>query len=206
MTDLGDYGRSNAALLELRRERKEFAQGHRLLDEKRMLLAQETLAQLERHRQLSTRLDQATRRAREALSLAIEVYGLEDLQLSPSGPPTESGIDPTSRSLLGVRLFEPRPQRAERDEVEQPDRVSPRQLVADRFRSCLEVGIELAWADTNLERLIREYVRTERRARALEDVLLPEMIAAESAIESSLDDVERDEAAALRWFAGRRTK
>ena len=45
----------------------------------------------------------------------------------------------------------------------------------DAFRAVLSEGVPLAACVTNLERLMHEYERTERRVRALENVILPEI-------------------------------
>ena len=49
-----------------------------------------------------------------------------------------------------------------------------------------------------LRRLIREYVRTERRARALENVVLPEIDGSLRFIEEQLDAVDQEEAVRVR--------
>ena len=54
----------------------------------------------------------------------------------------------------------------------------------------------------NLERLHREYRKSVRRVRALQDVLLPELDRDLYQIETQLDELERDEALGARW--GRR--
>ena len=50
----------------------------------------------------------------------------------------------------------------------------------------------------NLRRLIDEYRRTERRARALENVLLPEIDHSLRFIEEQLDAVDQEEAVRVR--------
>jgi V/A-type H+-transporting ATPase subunit D len=51
----------------------------------------------------------------------------------------------------------------------------------------------------NLERLHREYRRSVRRVRALQDVLLPEVDRTVGEIESRLEELEQDEALWVRW-------
>jgi V/A-type H+-transporting ATPase subunit D len=50
----------------------------------------------------------------------------------------------------------------------------------------------------NLQRLRADYARTERRARALEDVLLPEIDETLRGVESALDELEREEVVRAR--------
>jgi V/A-type H+-transporting ATPase subunit D len=54
----------------------------------------------------------------------------------------------------------------------------------------------------NLNRLAREYRRTERRARALEKVLLPEVDQAIKMVDEQLEMMEREEAIRTRWSPG----
>jgi V/A-type H+/Na+-transporting ATPase subunit D len=50
----------------------------------------------------------------------------------------------------------------------------------------------------NLQRLRADYARTARRARALEDVLLPEIDETLRAVESALEELEREEVVRAR--------
>jgi len=56
----------------------------------------------------------------------------------------------------------------------------------------------------NLARLEREYRRTVRRVRALEDVLIPETAGTLAAIEERLEELEREEAQWSRAFLNER--
>jgi V/A-type H+/Na+-transporting ATPase subunit D len=62
----------------------------------------------------------------------------------------------------------------------------------------LPIAARLAVLTGNLERLRVEYLRTSRRARALEDVLLPEMDARIDVIDNALEELEREEAVRVR--------
>jgi V/A-type H+-transporting ATPase subunit D len=57
---------------------------------------------------------------------------------------------------------------------------------------------KLAACCLNLRRLAREYVRTERRARSIENVLLPEIDASLKFIEEQLESTDQEEIARLR--------
>jgi V/A-type H+-transporting ATPase subunit D len=62
----------------------------------------------------------------------------------------------------------------------------------------LRLLVELAGVKTSLENLLDDYRRTERRTRALEDVILPELGVTISSIEEHLDEQEREEAVRAR--------
>jgi V/A-type H+-transporting ATPase subunit D len=57
---------------------------------------------------------------------------------------------------------------------------------------------ELAASGGNLERLGAEYRRTQRRARALENVLLPEIEASLKIIEDHLERADQEDALRVR--------
>ena len=67
------------------------------------------------------------------------------------------------------------------------------------FRDVLERGVRLAAVSANLERLMHEYRRTERRARALENVVLPEIDESVRFVEEQLDAVDQEEAIRVRY-------
>ena len=60
---------------------------------------------------------------------------------------------------------------------------------------------DLTLLSGNLYRLVDDYRRTERRARALEDVLLPETRVAIRQLEEQLDDQDQEEAIRVRLKA-----
>ena len=66
----------------------------------------------------------------------------------------------------------------------------------------MPLAARLAVLTGNLERLRVEYLRTSRRARALEDVLLPEIDERLGVIDNALEEQEREEAVRVRRWAG----
>ena len=70
--------------------------------------------------------------------------------------------------------------------------------LAAAFRNVLEAAAPLAAITANLRRLIREYQRTERRVRALENVVLPEIRHDLAAMEEHLDLNDQEEVIRVR--------
>ena len=199
MTPMREVPPTRSAAIELADERRLMRQGYQFLDEKRMLLATEMLGQLKTHQQRSDGLIAATRQAAAALAAAVERHGLDQLQLYPK--PLPPAVPETGRSLfLGLVMLsagEP-PQAA----ANAPGAVDP----SPEAKACLAAFERLLWASAdlaartgNLNRLAREYRRTERRARALEKVLLPEVEDAIKMIDEQLDMMEREEVVRTRW-------
>jgi V/A-type H+-transporting ATPase subunit D len=67
------------------------------------------------------------------------------------------------------------------------------------FEKLLAMAADTAARAGNPNRLGREYRRTERRAEALEKVLLPEMEDAIKRVDEQLDSMERGEIIRTRW-------
>lgn len=194
---------TRTTLLELREERQIMQEGYRFLDEKRLLLAAEILKQLTRYEEHMARFQVHQRQAAELLRAAVVRHGLEALSLYPSAPPA-APAEPRRYSFLGVQLLES----ADDTDLPLPE-TTPAEDPSPQARRCAEVfhrlllqARDLALLSGNLHRLIDDYRRTERRARALEDVLLPETQEAIRDLEERLDDLDQEEAIRVRLKTG----
>jgi V/A-type H+-transporting ATPase subunit D len=190
---------TRAALLELQDERRALHEGHVFLDEKCLLLAGEMLRQLQQHARLERQLGQAHEAAMDALRAALGRHGLQGLQVLPprEDPGTRLGI--SASSLMGVPLqqaqWTPGPPAPE------PPSIAPSpELRACRraFAAYAAAAAPLAAVNGNLERLSQEYRRSVRRARALQDVMLPELERDIAGIETGLEELEQQDALAMR--------
>ncbi len=195
---------TRSAALALGEERRLMRQGFEFLDEKRMLLAGEMLRQLRLWEAHRAEWQEAARLARTALAAAVERHGLDALQLHPA--PTEAPPPPTITPyrFLGVPMVEagaveatPAPVAAAIDPS--PEAVAVRLAFERLARLAAAIGVSAS----NLLRLAQEYRRIERRAKALENVLLPEVEVALKQVVEQLDAVDQEEAVRVQ-SAGRR--
>jgi len=189
------------ALLELKDEQQLVREGYELLDEKRILLAteiQRQLAQLVRLRRECTELESELRSRTMA---AVGRHGMDELSVYP---PLTLGADRLAYSrsrlfgleLLSAHLEVPAQPPGMR---EQPVNPTPEARVcAAAHRQWLLRGVELAACCVNLRRLARDYVRTERRARAIENVLMQEIEYTLKFIAEQLESMDQEEIARLR--------
>lgn len=194
-----DVTPTQSALLELKEERVGMQEGYRFLDEKRLVLASEILAELGRYEAEMAEFRIAYERAAAALRAAVGRHGLEELTLYPPAPPLDGRMRLDARSVLGVTVYD---LSCEVDEPEPPlDTVVASPEAArcrEAFRALVPRAAHLAALAGNLARLRADYARTARRARALEDVLLPEIDEALGGIQSALEELEREEAVRAR--------
>jgi V/A-type H+/Na+-transporting ATPase subunit D len=194
-----DAGPTRAALLEMQEERRALHDGHVFLDEKCLLLAGEMLRQLQRHAVLEAALQRAHAAAVDALRAALGRHGLDGLQVQPPSPLGAARLVAESATLMGVPLQQARWQRDAAAQPPQALAASPElRILRQAFAALLEAALPCGAVSGNLERLSKEYRRSVRRARALQDVLLPELERTMAGIDSALDEGERLEALAMR--------
>jgi len=187
------------ALLELKDEQRLVKEGYELLDEKRIRLASEIRASLAELRMWRARAHAADDAARAALVAALNRHGLDELSAYPPRSSAEDGLEFTRSRLFGLELLKAHWRPGAARELEQAVNPTPEaRACALAYRACLEPMVETAACCLNLRRLVREYVRTERRARALENVLLPEIDRGLKFIEEQLESLDQEEIARLR--------
>jgi len=190
-----EHSPTPSVLMELREERGVVQEGYRFLDEKRLLLASEILKQLQEFRRLQQRFNEQRERAAEELRGAVGRHGLQGLQVYPAGSLERFTLSTKSRRFLGVPLQTARLDMPQHPlQPAGPDPSPEAGNCAAAFRRLLVHSAEVAAATTNLERLIEEYHRTSRRARALEDVILPELDNAVTDVAGRLEELDQEEA------------
>jgi V/A-type H+-transporting ATPase subunit D len=185
---------TRSVVLELRDEQRAMREGYVFLDEKCLLLAAEIVAALGRYSALACAVRQASDEATRSLVAAIARHGLDGLQLYPAGDLREARVEQRQRSLMGVRLVEAT--------FSAPPAAAPSAIdaspEAERCRiACTALvghAAALAAVTGNLERLSLEYQRSLRRARALADVLLPEITRVAVELETRLEELEQEDA------------
>jgi V/A-type H+-transporting ATPase subunit D len=197
---------TRAALLELAEEQRVVAEAYEFLDEKRLLLAAELLRQLELYETLLEQIEPFTRSARQQLIAAVQRHGLQELSLYPAAPVEGVGVEVQQRNVMGVTLLDSR--------LVMPDAASQAPPLASQaspeaeqcrtaFASLLPGLATLAGISGNLYRLLAEYRRTERRARALENVILPEIEQALAQVSGYLEEMDLEDAIRVRIKAER---
>lgn len=199
---MSDASPTRSAVLELRDERHAMQEGYVFLDEKCLLLAGEILRELERYARMQGEFQALHDRALAALQTAVVRHGLQGLQVYPTADLEGASLRIKTRSLMGVRLQEAewRPGASPPTEPVQP---SPEARDCQQaFGQVLALAAALAAIGGNLERLSIEYQRSVRRARALQDVMLPELGRLIVDIEGRLEELEQEDAIWMRRGTG----
>lgn len=193
---------TRAAVLELRAERGVVEEAYDFLDEKRLLLAAELLRQLDRYEVLSREIAGKTGEARATLLAGVQRHGMQGLAVYPALPLETMRIETSRRNLMGVTLQETAAALPDAASAAAPPAAYPSaEAEACRavFREVFALSAELAGISGNLYRLLADYRATERRARALENVILPEIEQALHRMSTYLEEVDMEDAIRARY-------
>jgi V/A-type H+-transporting ATPase subunit D len=136
-----------------------------------------------------------------ALRLAVTRHGLQGLLIYPPADLSPARVRVESRSLMGVRLQQAVLERGDAAAASAVNRSPEAEACRRAFAAVLEAAAAIAAVSGNLERLSLEYRRAVRRARALQDVMLPELDQTIYEIDSRLEELEREEAIWMRQGA-----
>jgi len=187
---------TRAAILALKEERTVVAEAYNFLDEKRLLLAAELLRQLDLYQRQLAETESLAVRAKQQLAAAASRHGLQGLGVYPAA--SLEGIQLVARphNFMGVTLLEtdltmPPADSALAATASNPSAEAEACRVV--FQEILQQSAALAEQSGNLHRLLVEYRLTERRARALENVILPEIDQALGDMTVHLEEVELED-------------
>lgn len=173
-------------------------EGHAFLDEKCLAIAAEIVKELNRYLDLEADFRRASREAARALGGAIARHGLAELQMYPVQSDDSRQLAMGTRPVMGVRIATATLSGELAPPVPPPWGSPEANACAAAFLRLLALAPQVGAAAANLERLSEEYRRSIRRARALDDVLIPEAAHELAAMETGLEDLEREDAIAMR--------
>ena len=195
---MSDATPTRSFVLEMKDERRAMHEGYVFLDEKCLLLAAEILRELTRYGALRRDFIALHSTAIHALEAAIARHGLHGLQIYPAASVAGARLKDTQRTVMGVRVQSVALDVGAVAELSAVDPSPEGDSCRRAFASLLAPAASLAALAGNLERLSLEYQRSARRARALQDVLLPELDRSVYEIESRLEELEQEDAIWMR--------
>jgi V/A-type H+-transporting ATPase subunit D len=168
---------TRAAILELKNEQLVVNEAYIFLDEKRMLLAAELLRQLRLYQQLNNELGVLHGQSKQAVQSAVMHHGLDGLQVFPAASFEGATLKQNTHNFMGVTLVETElsTENVENSHTAASNPSAKSEYCRQLFREIVVQRAVLAGISGNLYRLLREYRLTERRSRALENVILPEI-------------------------------
>ena len=189
---------TRSAFLELREERQVVREGFEFLDEKRVILAKEMIGRLKAYEALRKTYRDRHRQAVVAMARALGRHGLDELEVYPPARLNEFKLETREQPFLGVTLIDGSTRLAAGPGQPAVNPSPEARSCIQHFADLVRLGLDMAVQRACLERLIDEYIRTERRARALENVVLPEISEALEFINEQLEAVDQEEAIRVR--------
>ena len=187
---------TRSALLELKDERLLVDEAFEFLDEKRLLLAAEILRQLDMYELLVAEIEVLGRDASRQLAVTVQRHGLQGSSVYPALVLSNTELAVSEKNFMGVTLTTTELQYHLNEQIEQNAACNPTaeaQHCQSLFLELARQSAILAGVSGNLHRLLMEYRLTERRARALENVILPEIEQTLNIISTHIEELDLEE-------------
>jgi V/A-type H+-transporting ATPase subunit D len=172
-------------------------QGRDLLKEKRNALLQELMRTAEEVLRGSDNLEQSMGEATMALAVAEALDGPEAVRSAAFAAQDQLTLAVSGVNLMGVPVPLIEKKSVVRGPLERgyslPAVSSRVAATALAFESLLDLVIEVAESEMRLRRLAEEIGRTGRRVNALENILIPRLVAQRDYIQMVLEERERED-------------
>ena len=185
---------TRSAMLQLREEQGIIHEAYNFLDEKRLLLAAELLRQLNQYEKLLDGYEKLRQHAEQALVATVRRHGLQGTQVYPGSYLDDANMLMTNSIFMGVNLMKTELEIPEHEELVEICQPSPEaEQCRHFFLEMVKLAAIIAGVSGNLHRLLAEYRRTERRARALENVVIPEIARKLRDMSTRLEELEQED-------------
>ncbi|MDH5324661.1 MAG: V-type ATP synthase subunit D [Gammaproteobacteria bacterium] len=196
-----DRAATLSEVMELRREQQVVLEAYDFLDEKRLLLAAELLRQMKHYEQLRQHYDISREQAELALLQCVKRHGLQGTEVYPADYLEDARVELDRLPFIGITLTQTRLLLSQRDYQKAQNHLSPEaEHCTEVFTRLVHQACVLAGVSGNLYRLMQEYSRTERRARALENVIIPEMKQGLRELLGALEEQEQEEIVRAHFY------
>lgn len=173
--------------------------GYELLDRKRNILVRETMAFIEEAKQIQSEIDRVFQEAYDALQLANVTLGVcDDLA---EAVPIEKGLSIRSRSVMGVEIptVSLTPQSAENSY----GFYSSNSYLDDaciKFQRVKELTAKLAQIENSVYRLATAIGKTQKRANALKNIVIPRFESQIIYISETLEEKDLEEHSRMKMI------
>ncbi len=181
-------------------------QGYTLLDKKRNVLLREMMEMIETAKEIQSQIDETFSQAYHALQAANVMFGINTIGRIGYAVPVDDGIKIRFRSVMGVEL--PMVD-DETDESEQYTYGFYRTGSAldeayKKFERVKQLTLKLAAVENSVFRLAANVKKTQKRANALKNIVIPRYERITAAIQNALEEKEREEFTRLKVIKSRK--
>lgn len=166
--------------------------GYDLMDRKRNILIREMMEQVESVKKIRDDISKVYAEAYYALSEANMSLGL--ISDIVDEVPVDNGIEVTYRSVMGVELPKIQYEIPQMELTYGLDRANSKLDYCYRcFTKVKELTILLVQVENSVYRLANAIMKTQKRANALKNIVIPNMQTTVKFISESLEEKEREE-------------
>lgn len=180
--------------------------GFELLDRKRNILVREMMALIERAEEIQNNIDETYTKAFTTLRKANIALGVcEELS---QAVPEESELSLSFRSVMGVEIPIVQFKQKEVDEIPFGlyDSNSDLDKAYSCFREVSKMTASLAEVETSVYLLANAIKKTQKRANALKNIMIPKFESQIKSISDALEEKEREEFSRLKVIKGFKEK
>ena len=174
-------------------------QGYELLDKKRNVLIREMMVLIESAKEIQSKIDTTFENAYKSLQAVNIVLGINNVEQIGGTLPFENSIEITCRSVMGVEI----PMlNADIKKDKYPYGFYGTNSALDsaykEFEQVKLLCIKLAEVENSVYRLATSIKKTQKRANALKNIVIPKYTKIAKDIEASLEEKEREEFSRLK--------
>ena len=171
--------------------------GFELLDRKRNIIVREMMLLIDRAADIQSKIDTCYAEAYQALQRANVANGIcEDIAQSV---PVENGLSLSSRSVMGVEIplvsLDAEPVELSYGFMDTSALVDEAYIKFDQVK---KLTAELAEVENSVYRLATAVNKTQKRANALKNMILPRLTSTVKYITDSLEEKEREDFSRLK--------
>ena len=180
-------------LIKMKRALRQAQLGYELMDRKRSILIREMVSLTDKARELRSSIDDTYHDAYQALQRAnISMGVVSDVAKTI---PVDHSLSLSTRSVMGVELPELSAQKADMRDI--PYGMLRTNSSFDQAYICFnrakEITVLLAETENSIYRLAISIKRTQKRANALHNIIIPKYRSYVHSISNSLEEKEREE-------------
>ena len=174
--------------------------GYELLDRKRKLLMREMTSLMDRAKALQGRISETFTQAYDALRKANLTLGIDNVEFLAEAIPEEQGVDIKFYSVMGVEI--PLVKGMNEENMDPGMSLYQTNIYFDKavysFSEVKKLVYELAEVENGIYRLASNIRKTQKRANALKNIMIPRYTALVADISSALEEKEREEFSRLK--------
>lgn len=192
-------------LIKSKRQLKQATMGYELMDRKRNILVREMVSLTEEAKQLRSTIGDTYSAAYKALQRANITLGVVS-EIAESFP-VENSLSISVRSVMGVELPQVSADIKPADEPEYPMQLtnSSFDYAFICFNKAKEITVRLAEVENSIYRLANAIKKTQKRANALKNIMIPKFRDQVQFITNALEEKEREEFSRQKVIKKRKT-